>query len=254
MSNPLIMVINSKFRTADSASSSNFTVSICHSIPIKQMVIQSVTLPNTVYNITDKNNVGFMEYNNNTYNLLIPVGQYNLAEFIMALQAQLTVVDIGSVVSQNPVTQKLEFVFSLPARFLNSMYSPLSKVIGVAIFNQLYYPLVLSTSFSAETLPNLSGTNNFYICSRTLGQGTNSILQNGANLPLLLNLPNTAGFGSINYWENNETRLALKTYKAYQNAQLIDIQIRDIDGDIIDLNGADWGITFLIYYYTVYKG
>ena len=247
------MVLNSKFRTADSNSSSDFTISIGQSISIKQMVIQSVTFPNTVYNITDKNNVGGLEYNTGTYNITIPIGQYNLAEFIVALQTALTVIDIGSVVSQNPLTQKLEFTFSMPARFTCDIFSPLSKVIGVSAFNKTHYPTVASASFSALALPDLSGTRNFYICSRTLGQGTNSILQSGNNLPLLLNLQNTAGFGDINYWQNNETRLSLKSYKQYQNAQFIDVQVRDIDGVIVDLNGAEWGMTMLIYYELVFK-
>lgn len=253
MSNSLIMVLNSKFRTADSYSSSNFTISIGQSISIKQMVIQSISLPNTVYNITAQNNVGSLEYNLGTYNITIPIGQYNLAEFIVALQDELTTIDIGSSVSQNPLTQKLEFTFSLSARFVCDSFNPLSKVIGVSTFNQMYYPMVASSSFSASALPDLSGTRNFYICSRTLGQGTNSILQSGDNLPLLLNLQNSVGFGDINYWQNNETRLSLKSYKQYQNAQFIDIQVRDIDGVIVDLNGAEWGMTMLIYYELVFK-
>ena len=253
MSNSLIMVLNSKFRTADSNSSSDFTISIGQSISIKQMVIQSVSLPNTVYNITAQNNVSSLEYNLGTYNITIPIGQYNLAEFIIALQAQLTTIDIGSVVSQNPLTQKLQFTFSLPARFVCDSFNPLSKVIGVVTFNQMYYPMVASASFSASALPDLSGTRNFYICSRTLGQGTNSILEDGNNLPMILNMPNTVGFGDVNYWMNNETRLCLKTYQTPQNTQFIDITLRNIDGVIVDLNGADWTLTVLVYYGLVFK-
>ena len=257
MSNSLIMVLNSKFRTADSNSSSDFTISIGQSISIKQMVIQSVTLPNTVYNINSNNNVGFLNLIGlGTYVILVPEGQYNLADFLTTLTSLLTAVDIGSSVVQNPLTLKLDFSFSYPAQFSTQSNSPLSKVLGTYInwgTTPLYYPATPANTFSANGFTDLSGTRNFYICSRTLGQGTNSILQSGANLPLLLNLQNTAGFGDINYWQNNETRLSLKSYKQYQNAQFIDIQVRDIDGNIVDLNGAEWGMTMLIYYELVFK-
>ena len=91
MSNSLIMVLNSKFRTADSNSSSDFTISIGQSISIKQMVIQSVTLPNTVYNIDSSNNVGFITLIGlGTYVILVPVGQYNLADFLITLNGHQT--------------------------------------------------------------------------------------------------------------------------------------------------------------------
>ena len=248
MSNSLIMVLNSKFRTPDSTSSTDFTISIGQSISIKQSVIQSVSLPNTMYNITDKNNVTYLERNLGTYIIIIPVGQYNIANLIIELQTQLTTIDIASTVVLNPLTLKLDFTFSLPSRFTCDAFSPLSNVIGTFAFNQTHYPTVASISFSAFALPDLTGLRNIYICSRILAQGINSILENGVNLPLVLNIPNTAPFGSVNYYESNETLLNLKTYKQGQNTQFIDIQLRDVDKNIIDLNGQEWSISMLIYY------
>lgn len=252
MSNSLIMVLNSKFRTADSASVSDFTISIGQSISINQSVVQAVTLPNTVYNINDTNNVAFVNLIGlGTYVILVPVGQYNLVDFITALQTLLSGIDIGATVVQNPLTLKLDFTFSYPASFSTQSNSPLSKVLGTYVNNTgspVSYPAIPVTSFSAFALPNLTGLRNIYICSRILGQGVNSILENGVNLPLVLNMPNTAPFGSVNYFECNETLLNLKTYKQGQNTQYIDIQLRDIDGNIIDLNGQEWGMTMLVYY------
>lgn len=250
MSNSLIMVLNSKFRTPDSASVSDFTISIGQSISIKQSVVQSVTLPNTVYNINDTNNVGFLNLIGlGTYVVLVPVGQYNLAQFLLTLQGLLTAIDIASTVVQNPLTLKLDFTFSYPAQWATDSTSPLSKVLGTYInWNQPHYPAVPANSFSAYALPNLTGIRNVYICSRILGQGVNSLLENGVNLPLVLNMPMTEPFGSVNYFECNETLLNLKTYKQGQNTQYIDIQLRDIDGNIIDINGAEWQLAMLVYY------
>ena len=250
MSNSLIMVLNSKFRTPDSASVSDFTISIGQSISIKQSVVQAVTLPNTVYNINDTNNVGFLNLIGlGTYVVLVPVGQYNLAQFLLTLQGLLTAIDIASTVVQNPLTLKLDFTFSYPSQWVTDSTSPLSKVLGTYInWNQPFYPVVPANNFSAYALPNLTGIRNVYICSRILGQGVNSLLENGVNLPLVLNMPMTEPFASVNYFECNETLLNLKTYKQGQNTQYIDIQLRDIDGHIIDINGAEWQITMLVYY------
>ena len=184
-----IMNLNSKFRTADSLSSSDFTISIGQSLSIKQMVIKNIIVPNSTYNITQYNNVGFLEQGVGTYVILIPIGQYNLADFIIALQAQLTTIDIASTVVQNPVTLKLDFTFSLPSRFTCDSNSPLSQVIGVKNSGQPFYPAVAVTSFPASGLTNLSGVRAIYICSRILAQGVNSVLHNGTNLPLVLMLP-----------------------------------------------------------------
>lgn len=250
MSNSLIMVLNSKFRTPDSASVSDFTISIGQSISIKQSVVQSVTLPNTVYNINDTNNVGFLNLIGlGTYVVLVPVGQYNLAQFLLTLQGLLTAIDIASTVVQNPLTLKLDFTFSYPSQWATDSSSPLSKVLGTYInWNQPYYPVVPANNFSAPSLPNLTGIRNVYVCSRILGQGVNSLLENGVNLPLVLNMPMTEPFASVKYFECNETLLNLKTYKQGQNTQYIDIQLRDIDGNIINLNGSEWQITMLVYY------
>jgi hypothetical protein len=51
MSFSTILNINSKYRTVDSLSSTNFNISVGQSINIKQMVVKNVTLPNTSYNI-----------------------------------------------------------------------------------------------------------------------------------------------------------------------------------------------------------
>jgi hypothetical protein len=246
------MVLNSKFRTPDSTSVSDYTISIGQSISIKQSVVQTVSLPNTVYNINDTNNVGFVNLIGlGTYVILVPKGQYNLAQFLLTLQGLLSAIDIGATVVQNPLTLKLDFTFSYPAQFSTLANSPLSKVIGTYINwteNPVAYPVAPVTSFSAYALPNLTGIRNIYICSRILGQGVNSILENGVNLPLVLNMPNSVPFGSVNYFQCNETLLNLKTYKQGQNTQYIDIQLRDIDGNIIDLNGEDWSLTMLVYY------
>jgi len=254
MSDSSIVVLNSKYRTLDSASSSNFTISIGQSISIKQIVVKSVSLPNTFYNITDTNNVGIINLTGlGTYIVLVPVGQYTLATFLTQLQTLLTAIDIASTVVQNPLTKKLEFTFSYLAQWDTSSASPLSRVMGTYLQPATVYPAVPVASFSAAGFTDLSGIRNVFICSRILGQGFNSILQEGRNLPMILNMPMEAGFGDVCYYSSNEVNLDLKQYKSYQNIQLCDLTLRGDDGELLNNNGAEWSITLLVYYEKIIK-
>jgi hypothetical protein len=252
MNDSSIVVLNSKFRTADSNSSSNFTISIGQSVSIKQIVVKSVSMPNSFYNINSSNNVAFVNLIGlGTYVIIVPVGQYNLANFLIALQTLLTGIDLGATVVQNPVTLKLDFTFSWPAQFSTQSNSPLSKVLGTYTTNTgdpTAYPVIPATSFSANALTDLSGVRNVYICSRVLGQGVNSILQSGDNLPMILNMPVTEPFGAVVYFESNETVLTLKSYKQTQNLQFIDLTLRGENSEVLDINGSEWSVTLLVYY------
>ena len=251
MNESSIVVLNSKFRTADSASSSNFQISIGQSVSIKQIVVKSVSMPNSFYNINSSNNVAYLSLIGlGTYVVLVPEGQYNLADFLTTLNTLLTAIDIGASVVQNPLTLKLDFSFSYSAQFA-TVDSPLTKVMGTYINNigiPAYYPAVASPTFSAFALPDLSGIRNVYICSRVLGQGVNSILQAGDNLPMILNLAVTEPFGAVVYYEANETLLDLKTYKQLQNCQFIDLTLRGENMEVLDINGSEWSVTLIVYY------
>jgi hypothetical protein len=248
MSFSTILNINSKYRTVDSLSSTNFNISVGQSINIKQMVVKNVTLPNTSYNINSSNNQLRWVYNSSNKLSTLPVGQYNLVELASALQTAFIVYDVGATVTINPLTQKLVYHFSLPTQILLNSNSPLAYLIGFNLNNVVAYPAVAGVNFTAPTLSNLSGIRNFFVCSRTLAQGFNSVLQNGTNLPMILAMPNTVPFGSLNHYISNDILLDVKSYKQLQNVQYCDIQIRDEDNNIIDLNGEEISLSLLIYY------
>jgi hypothetical protein len=248
MSFSTILNINSKYRTVDSISSTNFNISVGQSVNIKQMVVKNVTLPNTSYNINSTNNQLRWVYNSSNKLSTLPVGQYNLVELASALQTAFIVYDAGATVTINPLTQKLVYHFSLPSQILINSSSPLASLIGFNLANLVAYPAIAGVNFTAPTLSNLAGIRNFFVCSRTLAQGFNSVLQNGTNLPMILAMPNTVPFGSLNHYQSNDILLDVKSYKQLQNVQYIDLQIRDEDNNIVDLNGEEISLNLLIYF------
>lgn len=248
MSFSTILNINSKYRTIDSSSSTNFNISLGQSINIKQMVVKNVTIPNTSYNINSTNNQLRWIYNGSNKLSTLPIGQYNLVELSSALQTAFIVYDAGAIVTINPLTEKLVYHFTLPTQMLINSLSPLASLIGFNLYNVVAFPAVAGVNFTAPTLSNLAGIRNFFICSRTLAQGFNSVLQNGTNLPMILAMPNTASFGSLNHYISNDILLDVKTYSQLQNVQYCDITVRDEDNNIVDLNGEEISLSLLIYY------
>ena len=249
MSYSTILNLNSKYRTTDSNSSSDFNISIGQSINIKQAVLKTVIMPNSMYNITSRNNQ-FTYFDTVNHGIIIPVGQYSISLLVSTLQTAIQSTDPLATVVQDPVTNKLVFTFTVPTKiYVGVSYSTLPEFIGFNIPNFIgLYPVGSTTTIYAPNLPNLSGVREVFICSRTLAQGVNSLLQNGVNLPMILVMPNVVPFGAINAYQSNDNMLDIKTYKNLQNIQFIDIQLRNLDNEIIDLNGENWSMTLILYY------
>jgi len=249
MSYSTILNLNSKYRTADSLSSSNFNISIGQSINVKQAVLKTVIMPNAMYNITAMNNqFTFLQIVN--HSIVIPIGQYSIGLLISTLQTAIQTIDVLATIVQDPVTYKLKFTFTVPTKiYVGVSYSTLPEFIGFNIPNFVgMYPVGSTSIIYAPNLPNLTGIREVFICSRTLAQGVNSLLQNGVNLPMILVMPNNVPFGSVNTYQSNDNMLDIKTYKQLQNIQYIDIQVRDGDNNIVDLNGENWSMTLILYY------
>jgi hypothetical protein len=80
MSYSTILNLNSKYHTSDSASSSDFNISIGQSISIKQAVIKSVILPNSMYNIDTLNNKLRFQEEGVNYDILLTPGGYSITQ------------------------------------------------------------------------------------------------------------------------------------------------------------------------------
>jgi hypothetical protein len=248
MANSTLAIINSRNRLPESLSSSNFSYNIGSTIEIQELALKSVSLPNTAYNININNkNFNFI-YNGNQYSFALPLGQYNISTINAAI-----ISGVGSAVG-NPtalsiitdeLTQKQKYTFALPTQIY---ISTLATLIGFNLQLDTLYPSTPATLINAPTLPNLQGSMNYYIASRTLAQGTNALLYNAVrNLAILAVIPNSVPFGSVIQYVPNDILLDLKSYAGKQNIQQIDIIVLDTDFNIVDLNGAEIELTFKCY-------
>ena len=234
-----ILNINSDFRTTTSISPSNFEINLGQALNIKEVVIKNITIPNTVYNVTELNNL-FAWQDSTLHQLSIPIGNYDITSLMETIRILSS--DAFSWLL-NPASGKVELTFSLVSRIY---CDGIGQLIGLQGQTGTY-PDTFRFNIILKYVPNLTAVRNFYVCSRTLGQGVNSILVNGANLPIIAILPNNVSFGGINQYLSNDSLLELKVFSAQQNLQYIDIQIRGDNGQILDFNGSSFQMNVLIY-------
>lgn len=248
MANSTLAIINSRNRLPESLSSSNFSYNIGSTIEIQELALKSVSLPNTAYNINIYNNNFNFIYNGGFYGFGLPFGHYNINSIIAALIDR-----VGSIVGNptalsitiDPITQKLQYTFAQPTQIA---VGGLSLLVGFNLQLDTLYPAGAVTVINAPTLPNLQGSMNYYIASRTLAQGTNALLYNAVrNLAILAVIPNSVPFGSVIQYIPNDILLDLKSYAGKQNIQQLDVVVLDTDFNIVDLNGAEIELTFKCY-------
>ena len=248
MSNSTLAIINSKNRLSESISSSNFSYNIGSAIEIQEIAIKSISLPNTAYNITLYNNRLDYVYGGVPKTVSLPYGQYDVATLITSLTTLMTNAGSPVTITQNPLTYKLKFLFTLATYFNIDTLSTLPYYIGFNLKNVSQFPISASPTILAPNVPNLQGTNNYYVASRTLGQGTNALLYNAVrNLAIIAVIPNNVPYGSIIQYMPTDILLDLKLYASKQNIQQIDIVILDTDFNIVDLNGSDVELCFKCY-------
>jgi hypothetical protein len=248
MANSTLAIINSKNRLLESISSSNFTYNIGTAIEIQELALKSVSLPNTAYNINNYNNLLRINYNGFVIAIFVPAGQYTINELIIKMTSLFLLQGVSVLITQDPISFRLVYTFAQPSFIFIDAIPNLSYYVGFNVKQVSQYPAIPSLIIDAPTLPNLQGTNNYYIASRTLGQGVNALLFNAVqNLAIIAVIPNTVPYGSIIQYIPTDILLDLKLYSSKQNIQQIDIIILDTNFNVVDLNGSDVELCFKCY-------
>ena len=131
------VVISSKYKTADSRSTTDFTYSIGQSLEVSAVAIKSVSIPNVQYNINRTNNLLRVYYGDVVsppfVDISLPEGQYDLTSFINALQTLIgTAISDTVSITQDITTGKLSISMdSVPIKIsTDPVFSPLAKIIG----------------------------------------------------------------------------------------------------------------------------
>ncbi len=239
------VIINSKFRNLSSKSTSDFIYSLGESLEVSDIAIKSVSMVNAEYNIKQGHNNLVVNDGTSDFNLIVPVGQYNINQLITEITDQLTAQYGGTnTITLSSTTKKLFFSSTTPLRYgTDTKTSPLGFILGLGdepnALSTTYFPEFPSPAFVTNYLPNLQGSNNYHISSATLGQGQGSLLKNNEKKPIILSVLNNVDFGDVINYEVNEIKLNQRHFNRPTNIQDIDIKVLDHDNEVVDLHGTN---------------
>ena len=214
---------------------------------IQRITVKGASIPHVFYNINSFNNkLQFETYNGNydgTYNVVFPVGHYTINSLINYFNA-----------TPESIASHVTFSFD---SFINKILVTLDAI-GSVTFQHAestcFHILGLraESDFTMSEVPthflymsDLSGIRNIY--AETSFSNMNCLDANGYKSYGAF-IPVDKPFGSIIHYINQEQDLndiiRSKTYS--QNLNKIEIALRDVEGNLLDLQNMNWEITFKI--------
>ena len=193
--------------------------------------LTNLTMPNSMYNIVDGKNT--ITINDVTYT--ITAGNYSAEDLVKAINDQITA--IGSVAFDD-IDNNFTFTFTDPA-VINS--TTMERPLGLA--GQLPTSEAGVTSYTALNICDLGGTTNIYIRIRNLTM--NNLDSRGRTNNIIANIVNNTNYGGYIFFVPPEV---LYYQITEQTIGHLDIELTDQEGELIDLNGADFNITLTVHY------
>lgn len=100
---------------------------------------------------------------------------------------------------------------------------------------------------SANVLPSLQGLTDVSVVSSALAPG-NCYDEKNLTSSVLVVIPVTAPFGTLNVFECKQDVLCEVSYPVSRNIQQADFSLRDRFGNLVNLNGANLKITLRVWY------
>jgi hypothetical protein len=257
------VVISSDDKDPGSISNSNFKVTLKEryaSQSIDRIIIKEVIVPNAFYNISDGdpikgngpiNNILLIESSETKtqISVSVPAGQYNILQLIATLQSaintQIAPLTASVVITRDDITNLLLFTFTTTDIFTFLSISPMAQVLGFSS-NISYIPT--TQAIRMPDPPDLSGINSVYIHSEALSDGSGIDASKGIiNLVESVSMATTA-YGTFSYKQNSDTELCTINYTMPRNLNVIDIRLRDREGNLLNIGTKRLTLMVKMYY------
>lgn len=235
-------VITSSGRINPSDISGDFTFRFNNSIErVTQILVDKIEIPFTCYVINSNNNV--LTFNGGTVVVTIPAGNYNVSSIISELDALL----LAAFPLQNPTvdisdtTSKLSITMS--ASFTIDAYNPLAVTPSTASPLLGFSTSATGTTVTANNIINIYGTNYIILTSQYFADRLDKTILYPNNLypNAIMSVPVDVNPGDLIFGTSDYPIRLSSTYNI-NNIDIIDIQLNDDSGNIIDLNGLDWSM------------
>lgn len=196
--------------------------------------LTNLTLPNSMYNITEGNNIIEISVDDVSTKYTIEAGNYSATDLESELNTAIS--SIGSV-TFDPIDNLFSFSFNDP-----SIIESTSMERQLGLKGQLPLPGA-TTSYQAQNICDLGGVTNIYIRIRNLT--INNLDSRGNNSNIIASIANNTNYGGYMFYFPPE----ILYYQIYENnISHLDIELTDQEGVVLDLNGADFNLTLTVHY------
>lgn len=239
--------ISSKSRDGDSKSKYDFKTSsndfMLHNI--KRIILKSITIPNTMYNVNQYNNK--LVYTTPSIDAIVKIvtvepSQYTAVEFMDALVIQFGLAGVVLNYGIDSKTYKITLTFNTPVS-LQGDISTMNDVIGM--------DESITTANTIIPLPhivNFAGLLKVYVGSHQMTRGTTMTSSDKSHIKIFTEVPITVPFGGIQHRTiDNMNSLDEATHSTPFNLSNNDITLYDQNLNVIDLNGADVEIVLKVF-------
>lgn len=256
-----LIIIDSKDRSSQSISSSNFQYVMQSYGPygVFGYRVNKVTIPFSWYTIVDQTFV--ITFDSVDYTIPVFEGQYNASQLANAIQSALDAV-VGSgkltFIFQTNGTNKYliqsvnsgdTFILrfdenNLPA---NMQYKSVGIATGYATPKTLASPSLTPVNVLASPFAvNLSGPPNIYVKSPSLQIYTSSFFNQNADV-VIQTIPVNVNPGEVIVWENTYP-VGNFQQDPYRSNTIWQFSIVDEYNNVVNLNGLDWSIEIEVFY------
>ena len=203
---------------------------------VKRVVLKSVIIPNTSYNINTTNNTIFYD----SSSLTLPVGQYTLSTLITAIENAFSAINVLTI-TQDALTQKLTFTFT--SNIVLQSTSTMKYVIG---FNDT---MTSNTVHVMPNLPDLTGLKKVFIKSSALSNMTSMSDSSKKHYNIFSEVDITVPFGFVEHRVLSDLHSSDElTFSQPKNISTIDIKLYDQHLNNLDLNGHHIELIFKIFF------
>lgn len=257
--------VSSDFKMLPTMSNSNFAVAYNNTQlmqSISSVVMNSCDIPNvfpninsTGYNFTNSGNNVFIfsDKDGSDQTVVVPAGQYTITQLLAVINT--FIVNMGTYsptngvqLSLDSITNKIQVINTTPTLqpFGLITTSTMAPYLGITD------PLIpIGQSYSFQGLPNLAGIQEVYITSQKVSNFSNLVVADGIQYPCILNVQIDVPYGQFAHYKAQNPEIDDIEYGSITqgiNLQVIDIQLRDRWGNILDLQGLPFNLIMKAYH------
>ena len=247
----MLLRVSSEDKVSTSVSNSQFTISINNaSFRIDNVVgvlFKYASCPNIFPNVPPYANIVQLVKTTGAvvYNVSVPVGQYTISDYIVALQLAInTAIGPDSVAITLTTQNYLNFVFTGDTYTFVYGNSSMADILGLTA------NIGPSANITMQSLPNLQGETELYIHCREIAPGY--LIEPDGNFSVVDVLPLDKPFGSTCYSTLDDAEMHEIRYKPYSSAKTLrnlNIVLRNRAGYVLTLpNNFYFNMILKVYF------